>query len=430
LQKKYPSLEKPPVGKVVSRPSTTGRVPQETAYGDWLLKQDKKIQIKTLGNEGKVNYFKRLAKKEGSGQKAIRKLVREDGSERSLKDLQRLYGKPSDITIKIPKPKPVTKPVGFERRLVDSSPEQLRKAGKELISQSGIDDKSYQSIIKKFKLLAKAPMRKPTDVDRLDRVRKVWLRASDKYDKKMEKLRNLMLQTDLNDMQVQKFIKNTKITTWKAAEKTQIRGYLDEYIRMFNGNGFVDNANGVPALTKIGKAKRGSSQFWNGSLTTQYERSLFGTPSTVSKSTTFHEITHGVEVANPKLNAYMKNWRTNKAFTDSAKIKSNMVRKEAMRVYGPSEQVGKPVYRLKDITTIKYDNREVAVVDEFMDAYMGKVYKGYDFKRFGINEALEPSEVLTMTVERFADVKNMQKLYQEHPDLFEIIVGMSRAKGL
>ena len=105
LQKKYPSLEKPPVGKVVSRPSTTGRVPQGTAYGDWLLKQDKKLQVKTLGNEGKVNYFKRLAKKEGSGQKAIRKLVREDGSERSLKDLQRIYGKPTNIKPK-PKPKP------------------------------------------------------------------------------------------------------------------------------------------------------------------------------------------------------------------------------------------------------------------------------------------------------------------------------------
>ena len=92
LQKKYPSLEKPPVGKVVTRPSTTGRVPQGTAYGDWLLKQDKKLQIKTLGNEGKVNYFKRLAKKEGSGQAALRKMIRTDGSERSLKDLERLYG--------------------------------------------------------------------------------------------------------------------------------------------------------------------------------------------------------------------------------------------------------------------------------------------------------------------------------------------------
>ena len=88
----------------------TGRVPQDTQYGDWLLGQDKKLKVKTLGNEQKVRYFERLAKKEGSGQKAIRKMVREDGSERSLKDLQRLYGKPSDITIKIPKPKPVTKP--------------------------------------------------------------------------------------------------------------------------------------------------------------------------------------------------------------------------------------------------------------------------------------------------------------------------------
>jgi len=93
LQKKYPSLEKPPVGKVVTRPTGEGtnRVPQGTAYGDWLLKQDKKLQIKTLGNERKVNYFKRLAKKEGSGQAAIRKMIREDGSERTLEQLQKLY---------------------------------------------------------------------------------------------------------------------------------------------------------------------------------------------------------------------------------------------------------------------------------------------------------------------------------------------------
>jgi len=103
LQKKYPRLEKPPVGKVVTRPSATGRVPQDTKYGDWLLQQDKKLQVKTLGNQKKVQYFKRLAKKEGSGQKAIKKFVRDDDSERSLKDLQRIYGKPTNIK---PKPKP------------------------------------------------------------------------------------------------------------------------------------------------------------------------------------------------------------------------------------------------------------------------------------------------------------------------------------
>ena len=111
-QKGFEDLTPPPKGKVVTRPTGegTGRVPQDTQYGDWLLGQDKKLKVKTLGNEQKVKYFERLAKKEGSGQKAIRKMVREDGSERSLKDLERLYGKPSDITIKIPKPKPVAKP--------------------------------------------------------------------------------------------------------------------------------------------------------------------------------------------------------------------------------------------------------------------------------------------------------------------------------
>jgi len=107
-RKGFEDLKSPPVGKVVTRPSATGRVPQDTTYGEWLLKQDKKLQVKTLGNEKKVNYFKRLAKKEGSGQKAIKKLVRDDDSERSLKDLQRIYGKPTNIKPK-PKPKAVVK---------------------------------------------------------------------------------------------------------------------------------------------------------------------------------------------------------------------------------------------------------------------------------------------------------------------------------
>ena len=91
LQKKYPSLEKPPATKLDTRPSITGRVPQGTTYGNWLLNQDKKLQVKTLGSEGKVRIFKRLAKKEGSGQAALRKMIRNDGSEVSLKRLQELY---------------------------------------------------------------------------------------------------------------------------------------------------------------------------------------------------------------------------------------------------------------------------------------------------------------------------------------------------
>ena len=35
-----------------------------------------------------------------------------------------------------------------------------------------------------------------------------------------------MQQTPLTQSQIDGFVKNTKITTWQAAQKTQIRGYL------------------------------------------------------------------------------------------------------------------------------------------------------------------------------------------------------------
>ena len=91
LQKKYPKLEKPPTTQLDTRPSVTGRVPQGTTYGNWLINQDRDLQIKTLGSEGKVRIFKKLAKETGSGQKALRKMIRNDGSEVSLKRLQELY---------------------------------------------------------------------------------------------------------------------------------------------------------------------------------------------------------------------------------------------------------------------------------------------------------------------------------------------------
>jgi len=109
LQKKYPTLEKPPATKLDTRPSITGRVPQGTPYGNWLLQQDRKLQVKTLGNEGKVNFFKKLAKREGSGQAALRKMIRNDGTEISLARLEQIYGKPNAIKAK-PKPKPTPTP--------------------------------------------------------------------------------------------------------------------------------------------------------------------------------------------------------------------------------------------------------------------------------------------------------------------------------
>ena len=440
-QKGFEDLTPPPKGKVVTRPTGegTGRVPQDTQYGDWLLGQDKKLKVKTLGNEQKVRYFERLAKKEGSGQKAIRKMVREDGSERSLKDLERLYGKPKDITIRTKTSKPVAKPVQFKRRLVDSSPNQLRKDGKALMNEVGVfDTVKLKKLNEEFRLAA-AKTGSNLNPDLAEKLTADFEKAKSKYFKfrdeitqNLEKLKNKMLETPLSESQIDQFVKNTKITTFNAAQKTQIRGYLGEYIRMFNGNGFIAAPNGVPPISKIGKAQRASNEYWKGQMSTSLKSG-----NVVSKSTTFHEITHSVEVMNPKLNNYVNDWKIKKGFADKSKIQkviNNKKARESHTVF-PSDAIGlqgrKPVYKLKDITDISYDAHEKALVDKYLDPYMGKVYEPDTFvRRFGIDGSPEASEVLTMSVEQFANVDNMQKLLSEHPDIFELVVGMSRAKGL
>ena len=78
----------PPPGR---RASMGGQVPANQSYGDWLSKQSKETQEDVLG-KGKTAYFNRLSDKYGP-KDAIAKLVRDDGSELTLKDLQKRYGK-------------------------------------------------------------------------------------------------------------------------------------------------------------------------------------------------------------------------------------------------------------------------------------------------------------------------------------------------
>jgi SPP1 gp7 family putative phage head morphogenesis protein len=77
----------PPPGR---RASMDGQVPAEQTYGQWLEKQPRAVQAEVLGKE-KVRYFELLSEKYGP-QNAIVKLVRDDGSELTLQQLQRRYG--------------------------------------------------------------------------------------------------------------------------------------------------------------------------------------------------------------------------------------------------------------------------------------------------------------------------------------------------
>jgi len=442
-REEFKDLTPPPKGKVVTRPTGegTGRVPQDTQYGDWLLGQDKKLKVKTLGNEQKVRYFERLAKKEGSGQKAIRKMVREDGSERSLADLQRLYGKPNDITIKTKTPKPVAKPVEFKRRLADSSPDQLRKDGKAIIDEvGGIDVKKLIKLEDEFKVAAKKTGANldPKLADKLstdfEKAKKKYFDFRDSFEAKMAKIKEKMLKTSLTDVQVDKFVNQVNISSsFTGSEQAQIKNIFREYIKLFNGAGFTEAANGVPAANTVGKARRASCTFWKGKFSTSVNRQ-----GIVNKSTTFHEITHIVEVANPKLNNYMNEWKFKQAFGERGATKVSkelrdqyMAKPRSPSSWEMTEKLEKPVYTLRSITgNTGYRSSEVAFLDKYKDAYMGKVYDMFDYDYSYIKGKINPSEVLTMSIQEFADPSLMAKLYRTHPDLFELVVGMSRAGNL
>ena len=116
------------VPKEGRRAAAGGMVPANETYGKWLYGQRKAgtkftpgvRQIEALGKE-KAKYFNRLANKYGADD-AIKKFVREDGSEVSLFQLKKRYGKPESITVKkktAPKVKAI-KVAAFEQNSIAS----------------------------------------------------------------------------------------------------------------------------------------------------------------------------------------------------------------------------------------------------------------------------------------------------------------------
>ena len=81
LRKKFPD----------TRPSEKGRVPQNESYPNWL-KKNPDMQTEALGNKKPFfNYL--INKKNKSPREALRQIIRDDGTELSLKDLIKKYPK-------------------------------------------------------------------------------------------------------------------------------------------------------------------------------------------------------------------------------------------------------------------------------------------------------------------------------------------------
>lgn len=79
-----------PPSTTATRASKDGQVPINQSYGQWLANQPRSVQAEAIG-ASKVPYFNRLAAKYGP-RDAMAKLVRDDGSELTLEQLQKRYG--------------------------------------------------------------------------------------------------------------------------------------------------------------------------------------------------------------------------------------------------------------------------------------------------------------------------------------------------
>lgn len=80
-------FDPPPPGK---RQSMDGLVSADTSYGKWLRDQPASVKDEVLG-KSKVPYFNMLSDKYGP-EKALSRLIREDGSELTLEQLAKRYG--------------------------------------------------------------------------------------------------------------------------------------------------------------------------------------------------------------------------------------------------------------------------------------------------------------------------------------------------
>ena len=118
----------PPPESEIGRPNSKKNIPDGETYGAWLKRQPKAVQEEVLGDKGQVGYFTALSKKYGPDG-AIRRFVREDGSEKTIDDLKKAYGPVSKINAKPkpkPKPKPASKPKPAASDFLKPSKAELR----------------------------------------------------------------------------------------------------------------------------------------------------------------------------------------------------------------------------------------------------------------------------------------------------------------
>lgn len=249
--------------------------------------------------------------------------------------------------------------------------------------------------------------------------------AEQRLNAKMAGIRERLLKTKLSEEEVERLVSRVLMTKEGKSKVpsgellTETRGQLREFVRLFNGKGLVAVSDGEQNRAQLSRLiinpeKRAFAYADTGFIS-----------SNGSKQTLFHEVGHIVEGQRKWLSDFSIKWRDTKAFSQgkiskdtNAQILVGGKSSPAISPVSSKTQSGRsaPIYALDDMLPLKgkgYSKDEVAVVDTFVSPYMGKVYK----ERF--------TEVVSMTVEHFAEPYLMSHLFKHHPDLFVLGVGLA-----
>lgn len=214
----------------------------------------------------------------------------------------------------------------------------------------------------------------------------------------------------MSEANINGILRNVDVLKAGDNEK-KLKDQLKEFIKMFKGKGFGSVAGSPKDVSPLTSIFYNKERPWANSELGHM--SLDG-----KKGSTFHEMAHLMENQRPWLSDYVTKWRDGRAW-DKATVDEMMKgspepppKPAFTRVTADNKNV--PVYPIKEFTGIDaYNKKEVAVMDEFMSPYMGKVYEnGY-------------TEVLSMAVEHFANPRDMATLRRSHPEMFNLIVGLS-----
>ena len=425
------------VPKEGRRAAAGGMVPANKTYGKWLYGQRKAgtkftpgaRQIEALGKE-KAKYFNRLANKYGADD-AIKKFVREDGSEVSLFQLKKRYGKPESITVKkktAPKAKvtPV-KTLSTTKATTDtwqptSDFKEGIKRGKSMTKgrfekTQGLSTKykkaftEYQEAQEKyftyrFDDVYKAGVtydeaaqiykkeniaRKAKWLSKKETMQKIEKQGA----KEMAVLRKELLKTNVSNNSIKESLDKIPFVNKTKELQLGVRKDIEEFAKMFNGGGVTIKPERLSSGGQITKVKLGTSRAYNslGEILVP-----FGDPTNVAKTlkakqTIFHEVGHSLEKITNKNLDMSVGWR-------SSRVTSNIPTKAKTKV--------------KRAWTLK----EKVLPDEFIDPYVGRPYY-----QFGVDRA---TEVVSMGVEHFATPELMFRLYTIDPDHFHMILSLTR----